>query len=144
VFLLNECLLLLLFLYRYSPETFGVFSLQSRLDRLWGPSRLLSEGYWLFCPRGYSVRGVKLTTHLHVKNVWSYTSTPQYAFMEWCSFKAQRLYLYLFTPSFMLNRRTASLCNYTLIELGQMLAFGTSCSTIVLDGLRWVWEFSNA
>jgi hypothetical protein len=31
-----------------------------------------------------------------VKNAWSYTSTPQYAFMAWCSVKAQgQLYLYL-------------------------------------------------
>jgi hypothetical protein len=31
------------------------------------------------------------------KNEWSYTSTPQYAFMAWCSVKAQGLfYLYLF------------------------------------------------
>jgi hypothetical protein len=29
-----------------------------------------------------------------VKNVWSYTSSPQYAFMAWCSVKAQgQLYL---------------------------------------------------
>jgi hypothetical protein len=38
-------------------------------------------------------RGVKLTTHLHLvprsKNEWSYTSTPQYALMAWCSVKAQ-------------------------------------------------------
>jgi hypothetical protein len=31
---------------------------------------------------------VKLTTHLHLvprsKNEWSYTSTPQFAFMAWC------------------------------------------------------------
>jgi hypothetical protein len=36
---------------------------------------------------------VKLTTHLHLvprsKNEWSYTSTPQYAFMAWCSVKAR-------------------------------------------------------
>jgi hypothetical protein len=37
--------------------------------------------------------GVKLTTHLHLvprlKNAWSYTSIPQYAFIAWCSVKAQ-------------------------------------------------------
>jgi len=43
---------------------------------------------------------VKLTTHLHLvlrsKNEWSYTSTPKYAFIEWCLVKAQgQLYLYL-------------------------------------------------
>jgi hypothetical protein len=31
-----------------------------------------------------------------VKNAWSYTSTPQYAFMAWCLVKAQGQ-LYLFT-----------------------------------------------
>jgi hypothetical protein len=34
---------------------------------------------------------VKLTTHLHLvprsKNAWSYTSTPQYAFIAWCLVK---------------------------------------------------------
>jgi len=31
-----------------------------------------------------------------VKDAWSYTSTPQFAFMTWCSVKAQgQLYLYL-------------------------------------------------
>jgi hypothetical protein len=47
---------------------------------------------------GESGRGMKLTTHLHLvprlKNEWSYTSTPQYAFMGWCSVKEQgRLHL---------------------------------------------------
>jgi hypothetical protein len=42
----------------------------------------------------------QLTTHPHLvprsKNEWSYTSTPQYTFMAWCSVKAQgQLYLYL-------------------------------------------------
>jgi hypothetical protein len=38
---------------------------------------------------------LKLTTHLQVKvkaevkNAWSYTSTPQYAFMAWWSVKIQ-------------------------------------------------------
>jgi hypothetical protein len=40
---------------------------------------------------------VKLTTHLHLvprsKNDWSYTSTPQYAFMVWCLVKQGQLYL---------------------------------------------------
>jgi len=39
---------------------------------------------------------VKLTTYLHLvlrsKNAWSYTSTPQYAFMAWCLVKAQGQY----------------------------------------------------
>jgi hypothetical protein len=42
---------------------------------------------------------VKLTTQSNadVKNAWSYTSTPQYAFMAWFSVKEHgRLYLYLY------------------------------------------------
>jgi hypothetical protein len=32
-----------------------------------------------------------------VKNAWSYTPIPQYAFMAWCSLKAQgQLYLYIY------------------------------------------------
>jgi hypothetical protein len=31
-------------------------------DRLWGPPSLLSNGYWELFP----LRGVKLTTHLHL------------------------------------------------------------------------------
>jgi hypothetical protein len=30
-----------------------------------------------------------------VKNVWSYTSTPQHAFMAWCSVKKAQRQLYL-------------------------------------------------
>jgi hypothetical protein len=34
---------------------------------------------------------------LMLKSAWSYTSTPQYAFMVWCLVKAQgQLYLYLY------------------------------------------------
>jgi hypothetical protein len=31
-----------------------------------------------------------------IKNAWSYTSTPQYAFMTWCSERQEKLYLYTF------------------------------------------------
>jgi hypothetical protein len=52
-------------------------------------------------PMGGSFPGVKLSTHLHLvprsKNEWSYTSTPHYAFMVWCSVKAQgQLYIYFY------------------------------------------------
>jgi len=56
--------------------------------RLWCPPRLLSKWVLEAFPWGWSDRGVKLTTHLHLvprsKNAWSYTSTPQYVFMAWC------------------------------------------------------------
>jgi len=46
---------------------------------------------------------VKLTTHLHLvprsKDKWSYTFTPQYAFMAWGSVKVPA-YLYFFTFTF--------------------------------------------
>jgi hypothetical protein len=53
--------------------------------------------YWV---SGVLSLGVKRTTDLHVvsrsKNEWSYTSTPQYAFIAWCLVKAQgQIYLYL-------------------------------------------------
>jgi hypothetical protein len=60
-------------------------------DLLWVPPNLLSNGYQGLFPWGLSGLDVKLTTHLHLeprsKNAWSYTSTPQYAFMAWCSVK---------------------------------------------------------
>jgi hypothetical protein len=75
------------------------FSSPPRPERLWGPPSLLSNGYQVLFPWGYSGRVVKLTTHLHLvprsKNEWSYTSTPQYTFIRWCSDKAQGwLYIY--------------------------------------------------
>jgi hypothetical protein len=49
---------------------------------------------------------VKLTTHLHLvprsKNEWSYTSTPQYTFMAWCSVKHRDNFTFTFTFTFRL------------------------------------------
>jgi hypothetical protein len=43
---------------------------------------------------------VKLTTHLLLvprsKNGWSYTSTPQYLFMAWCSVKYRDNFTFTF------------------------------------------------
>jgi hypothetical protein len=65
-----------------------------------GPTSLLSNGYQGLFPWELSGRGVKLTTRLYLvprsKNEWGYTSTPPYAFMAWCSVKAQGLYLYIY------------------------------------------------
>jgi hypothetical protein len=49
---------------------------------------------------GVKAAGAWSWQHLHLvprsKNEWSYTSTPEYAFMAWCSIKSQgQLYLYL-------------------------------------------------
>jgi hypothetical protein len=62
-----------------------------------------------------------------VKDAWSYTCTPQYAFMVWCSVKAQgQLYLYIY-PSVHLQRkgkpRKDSSHN---TETGPSLKLGTS------------------
>jgi hypothetical protein len=53
-----------------------------RPDRLWGSPSLLSNGYQGLLSWGWSGRD-------EVKNAWNYISTPQYAFMAWCSVKAQ-------------------------------------------------------
>jgi len=59
----------------------------------WGPAILVSNGY--------QGRGVKLTTHLHLvprlRLCGATHSLPQYAFMAWCSVKAQgQLYVFTF------------------------------------------------
>jgi hypothetical protein len=41
---------------------------------------------------------------VEVKNAWSYTSTPQYTFMVWCSVEAEgqlRLYLHILILMFL-------------------------------------------
>jgi hypothetical protein len=60
-----------------------IFSSPCRPDRLWDPPNLLCNGYRGLCPRGWSGRGVKLTTpaSAEVTKMWIYTSTPPYAFM---------------------------------------------------------------
>jgi hypothetical protein len=40
-------------------------------------------------------------TSAEVKNAWSYTSTPQYAFMAWCSLKKQHKDRFTLTLCFM-------------------------------------------
>jgi hypothetical protein len=60
------------------------FSSPPRLDRLWVPPGLLSDGCRVFFPWGWGGRGVGLTTRLcltpRLEITWSYTSTPPVRF----------------------------------------------------------------
>jgi hypothetical protein len=67
------------------PVGSRIFSSPSRPDLFWGPSNLLSNGYW-----GLFTRGLKRPeceadhsppSRAEVKRMWIYTSTPPYAFM---------------------------------------------------------------
>jgi len=53
---------------------------------------------------GWGGRGVRLTAHFHLvprsKNEWSFMSTPQYAFMAWCSVKEKAQDNFTFTCTF--------------------------------------------
>jgi hypothetical protein len=61
-------------------------------------------------------RGVKLTTHLRLvprsKNAWSYTSTPQYGFIAWCSVKKST------GTTLTFNKHTESATGWTIGVLG--------------------------
>jgi hypothetical protein len=48
----------------------GFFSFAQCPDRFWGRPNLLSNGYWLLFPRGYSGRGVKLTAYPRLASRW--------------------------------------------------------------------------
>jgi hypothetical protein len=64
-------------------------------------------------PGGKVARSMKLTTHLHLvlrsKIDWSYTSTPQYAFMAWCLVTHRNNFTFTFA-----HKRLIS-CMYLLI-----------------------------
>jgi hypothetical protein len=76
-----------------SRQGLGIFLFVTVTRTALGPTQPLSIGY-----HGLFTWGVKRlgreTDHsppssAEAKNEWSYTSTPQYAFMVWCSVKSQ-------------------------------------------------------
>jgi len=71
----------------------GIFLSPPRPYRLWCPYSLIPSGYRrLFTP---VVKRLKHKTEhslpysADVKNVWSFTTAPQYVFMSWCLIKQQ-------------------------------------------------------
>jgi hypothetical protein len=67
------------------------FSSPPRPDRLRGPPSLLFNGYQGLFPwevkRPWCESDHSPPSSTEIKNEWSYTSAPQYAFMAWCSVK---------------------------------------------------------
>jgi hypothetical protein len=69
------------------------------------------------------------------KNAWSYTSTPQYAFMAWCSVKAQgRLYLYLYLMPKPPSTEIQGMCNIKCFVIPVI----TGATGIVIKGLKYL------
>jgi len=96
------------------------FSPPPRPDRLWGPYSFLSKGYQGLFPWGYSRRGVKLTTHLHLvprsRMRGAIRPLPQYALWRGAQLKNRRdnftFYLYLTTPLRHMGERKYSSAHY--------------------------------
>jgi hypothetical protein len=112
-----------------------------RLDRLWGPPSLLSNGYWMFFLRGLIGCGVKLTTHFNLVPKSRMRGTippfPQYTFMAWYSVEAQGqfylyLHLYQVNSNRTVGRKTYPLCSClpivekldTVATLGKLVIIG--------------------
>jgi hypothetical protein len=74
-----------------SRQRLGIFLITTASRRALEPTQPPFQWVPGALSLGQSGRGVKLTTHLQLvprsKNAWSYTSTPQYVFMAWCSVK---------------------------------------------------------
>jgi hypothetical protein len=70
-----------------------------RADRIWGPINLLCSGYWRLFPFWLKRQGREADhsskTNAEVKKEWNCISTPQYAFMTYCSVTYAQRQFYL-------------------------------------------------
>jgi hypothetical protein len=83
------------------PAGAGNFSLHHRVQTGWGPTQPPVQWVPGAVPLGKKLPGREADnspqSSVEVKNEWSYTSTPQYAFIAWYSAKSQgQLYLFTF------------------------------------------------
>jgi hypothetical protein len=85
-----------------SRQGLGIFLFTTGSRQALGPHSLLSDGYKGYFPgvrRPGRDADHSSTSSAEVKNAWSYTSTPQYAFIAWCSVKVQgQIYLCIVGP----------------------------------------------
>jgi hypothetical protein len=76
-------------------------------DQLWGPSDLLSDGYWDLFPWGKCNQCMELNTHLHLvlslRRCGAIPPLLQYVFMAW--------YLVKLVTFYLSNTRQAFYCN---------------------------------
>jgi hypothetical protein len=74
-------------------RSYEFFTSPPRPDQLWSPPSLLSSGLTGVLSLGVNRAGREADhsppSSAEAKNAWSYTSTPEYAFMARCLVKAQ-------------------------------------------------------
>jgi hypothetical protein len=82
-----------------SRQGLGIFLFATASRLALGPTNLLSDGYqghFLAVKRPGCEADRSPISSAEVKNAWSYTPIPQYAFMASCSVEAQgQIYIYL-------------------------------------------------
>jgi hypothetical protein len=59
------------------------------IDSILEKNHRVETSFYTMMGYGLDDRGGGFQFSAEVKNEWIYTSTPQYAFMAWCSVKAQ-------------------------------------------------------
>jgi hypothetical protein len=88
--------------------------------------------------------GREADTHLHLvprsKNEWSYNSSPQYAFMVWCSVKNEtqgQIYLCLFTFT------TKYYLLFPLVQEHKVIFYGIIIVVVVITIIIYVGTIRN-